>query len=209
MLTKKKSKRTAAAGLLVAAHLLAGCGDDGAATGEAAVPGAGGAPGGGSGSSGDAGFSGAAGVAMAGGGTGGAGVGGERGGGMAGAAGERGGAGGGGAGNADVRAWSRGFGEGMVLGLQFDLGDTFDRLLEEVTLPLGQGDLFVLYTDGISEAMNRDGDCFGDQRLVDLAERYADLPSNDLQQHILDEVHTFAGDAAQHDDMTMVLVKVN
>jgi serine phosphatase RsbU (regulator of sigma subunit) len=99
--------------------------------------------------------------------------------------------------------------EGMVLGLQFDLGDTFDRLLEEVTLPLGRGDLFVLYTDGISEAMNPNGDCFGDQRLVDLAERYADLSSNDLQRHILDEVHTFAGDAAQHDDMTMVLVKIN
>ena len=67
--------------------------------------------------------------------------------------------------------------EGMVLGLQFDLGDTFDRLLEEVTLPLGRGDLFVLYTDGISEAMNLQGDCFGDQRLVDLAERHADLGS--------------------------------
>ena len=46
---------------------------------------------------------------------------------------------------------------------------TFSRLLEEVTLPLGRGDLFVLYTDGISEAMNVDGDCFGDARLADLA----------------------------------------
>jgi sigma-B regulation protein RsbU (phosphoserine phosphatase) len=99
--------------------------------------------------------------------------------------------------------------EGMVLGLQFDLGDTFDRLLEEVTLPLGPGDLFVLYTDGISEAMNAQGDCFGDQRLVELAERNADLPSDDLRERILTEVHTFAGNAAQHDDMTMVLLKID
>ncbi len=99
--------------------------------------------------------------------------------------------------------------EGMVLGLQFDLGDTFDRLLEEVTLPLGRGDLFMLYTDGISEAMNPEGDCFGDQRLVELAQRHADLTSDDLQARILSEVHTFAGDAAQHDDMTMVLLKIN
>src|SRR5262245_17046381 len=99
--------------------------------------------------------------------------------------------------------------EGMVLGLQFDLGDTFDRLLEEVTLPLGRGDLFVLYTDGISEAMNLQGDYFGDQRLVELAERNADLKSDDLCERILSEVHTFAGDAAQHDDMTMVLLKIN
>jgi sigma-B regulation protein RsbU (phosphoserine phosphatase) len=99
--------------------------------------------------------------------------------------------------------------EGMVLGLQFDLGDTFDRLLEEVTLPLGRGDLFVLYTDGISEAMNPAGDCFGDHRLVELAERHRDLTSDDLRERILSEVHTFAGEAAQHDDMTMVLVKIN
>ena len=99
--------------------------------------------------------------------------------------------------------------DGMVLGLQFDLGDTFDRILEEVTLPLGRGDLFVLYTDGISEAMNAQGDCFGDQRLVDLAELNADLKLDDLRACILDEVHAFAGDAAQHDDMTMVLLKID
>jgi sigma-B regulation protein RsbU (phosphoserine phosphatase) len=100
--------------------------------------------------------------------------------------------------------------EGMVLGLQFDLGDTFDRLLEEVTLPLGRGDLFVFYTDGISEAMNPQGDCFGDHRLVELAQRNADLTSlDDLRERILSEVHTFAGNAAQHDDMTMVLLKIN
>ena len=99
--------------------------------------------------------------------------------------------------------------EGMVLGLQFDLGDTFDRVLEEVTLPLGRGDLFVFYTDGISEAMNAQGDCFGDQRLVDLAELNADLKSDDLRACILGEVHAFAGDAAQHDDMTMVLLKID
>jgi serine phosphatase RsbU (regulator of sigma subunit) len=99
--------------------------------------------------------------------------------------------------------------EGMVLGLQFDLGDTFDRILEEVTLPLGRGDLFVLYTDGISEAMNAQGDCFGDQRLVDLAELNADLKSDELRACILGEVHAFAGDAAQHDDMTMVLLKMD
>ena len=99
--------------------------------------------------------------------------------------------------------------EGMVLGLQLDLGDTFDRLLEEVTLPLGRGDLFLLYTDGISEAMNEQGDCFGDQRLVDLAERNADLKSDDQCERILSDVHAFAGAAAQHDDMTMVLLKMD
>jgi len=57
--------------------------------------------------------------------------------------------------------------------------------------------------------MNMHGDCFGDQRLVDLAECNADLASDDLRDHILSEVRAFAGDAAQHDDMTMVLLKIH
>jgi sigma-B regulation protein RsbU (phosphoserine phosphatase) len=98
--------------------------------------------------------------------------------------------------------------EGMVLGLQLDIGDAFARLLEEITLPLGRGDLFVLYTDGVTEAMNTQGDYFGDARLVELAEQHADLASDELRERILREVHAFIGDAAQHDDMTMVLLKI-
>ncbi len=54
---------------------------------------------------------------------------------------------------------------GIVLGLQLDTGDLFAQLLPETTIPLGPGDLFLFYTDGLSEAMNPDGDCFGDERL--------------------------------------------
>jgi sigma-B regulation protein RsbU (phosphoserine phosphatase) len=98
--------------------------------------------------------------------------------------------------------------DGMVLGLQFDTGEVFSRTLEELTLPLGPGDLFLLYTDGISEAMNVDGDYFGDTRLADLAHQHADLSSDELSARILGEVKAFAGAAAQHDDMTMVLLKI-
>jgi sigma-B regulation protein RsbU (phosphoserine phosphatase) len=98
--------------------------------------------------------------------------------------------------------------DGMVLGLALDTGDMFTRVLEEMTVPLGDGDLFVLYTDGISEAMNTEGDCFGDARLAELACEHADLGSSELRERILGEVHRFAGSAAQHDDMTMVLVKI-
>ncbi len=99
--------------------------------------------------------------------------------------------------------------DGMVLGLQFDTGEVFSRTLEELTLPFGAGDLFLLYTDGISEAMNPDGDYFGDARLADLAQQHADLSSDELSARILGEVKAFAGTAAQHDDMTMVLLKID
>jgi serine phosphatase RsbU (regulator of sigma subunit) len=98
--------------------------------------------------------------------------------------------------------------DGMVLGLLLDDAQTFSRLLEEVTLPLGPGDVFLLYTDGISEAMNAEGDCFGDARLAELVGRHADLPSDELRERILRDVGVFAGSAPQQDDMTMVLLRV-
>ena len=98
--------------------------------------------------------------------------------------------------------------DGMVLGLQLDEGRTFNRLLEEVTVPLGRGDLFALYTDGLTEAMNSEGDCFGDTRLADLIARHADLPADQLRERILREIDAFTGSALQQDDMTMVLLRV-
>ncbi len=98
--------------------------------------------------------------------------------------------------------------DGMVLGLKFDRGELFASLLEEVTLPLGAGDLFVLFTDGISEAMNAAEDLFGENRLSTLIEEHADLPFDELRERILREVRAFTGEPGPHDDMTLILVKV-
>ena len=98
--------------------------------------------------------------------------------------------------------------DGLVLGLQLDEGRTFNRLLEEVTIPLGRGDLFVLYTDGLSEAMNSDGDCFGDSRLATLIGQHADLAADELRERILREIDVFTDSALQQDDMTMVVLRV-
>ncbi|MGH9146582.1 MAG: PP2C family protein-serine/threonine phosphatase, partial [Vicinamibacterales bacterium] len=98
--------------------------------------------------------------------------------------------------------------DGMVLGLRIDRGERFERLLEEVTIPLTSGDLFVLFTDGISEAMNAQSDCFGEGRLGQLVEEHSHLSSEELRERILREIQTFVGAADQHDDMTMILLKV-
>ena len=52
--------------------------------------------------------------------------------------------------------------DGLVVGLKLDDGTLFDSLLEEVTVPFVPGDLVVLFTDGISEMMNPEQDCFGE-----------------------------------------------
>ena len=98
--------------------------------------------------------------------------------------------------------------DGMVLGLKLDDGTRFNQALEEVTLPLEAGDLFVLFTDGISEAMNAAEDLFGESRLGRLIEEHADLPFDELRERILREVRAFTGEPGPHDDMTLILIKV-
>ena len=98
--------------------------------------------------------------------------------------------------------------DGLVLGLKLDNGETFERLLEEETLPLRAGDLYLFFTDGISEAMNRQDDCFGEARLGELAASHAHLSSDEVRERVLREIAAFVGDAPQHDDMTMILLKV-
>ena len=99
--------------------------------------------------------------------------------------------------------------DGMVLGLNLDNGEMFERLLEEQTIPFNEGDIFVLFTDGISEAMNDADDCFGEDRLGKIVEEHSHLPSDELRERILREIAAFVGDAPQHDDMTMILLRID
>jgi serine phosphatase RsbU (regulator of sigma subunit) len=98
---------------------------------------------------------------------------------------------------------------GMVVGLRIDgAAEKFEALLEEDTIELGLGDVIVLYTDGITEAMNSDSDLFGDARLGSIVEEHGHLESGELRERILREIEAFVGGADQHDDMTMILLKV-
>jgi serine phosphatase RsbU (regulator of sigma subunit) len=98
--------------------------------------------------------------------------------------------------------------DGLVLGLKIDDGERFESLLEEVTQPLGVGDVVLLFTDGVTEAMNEVGEPFGEERLAALVEEHADLPLEELRERILREIRAFVGGAGLHDDLTLVLLKV-
>jgi sigma-B regulation protein RsbU (phosphoserine phosphatase) len=99
--------------------------------------------------------------------------------------------------------------DGLVLGLRIDDGERFASLLAEVTLRILPGDLLVLFTDGISEAMNEHADCFGETQLAELVEEHGHLPIGELRERILREITAFVGGAPQHDDMTMILLKMD
>jgi sigma-B regulation protein RsbU (phosphoserine phosphatase) len=73
---------------------------------------------------------------------------------------------------------------------------------------LRTGDVLILFTDGISEAMNKQGEEFSDKILEELALSIANENSNEILNKIKNEVQKFTAGTLQSDDMTMVVVKV-
>jgi sigma-B regulation protein RsbU (phosphoserine phosphatase) len=66
----------------------------------------------------------------------------------------------------------------------------------------------VFYTDGIVEAMSPDEELFGFERLEDAVRGSTDLSAQELLDKILDQVNTFAAGADQHDDITVIIIKI-
>jgi sigma-B regulation protein RsbU (phosphoserine phosphatase) len=84
-----------------------------------------------------------------------------------------------------------------------------DAIYEECRLLLEPGDLLLAYTDGISEALNLQDQEWGEERMVAAAR--ARLPENasTILRHIVTEADRFAATAPQHDDMTLLLMKLD
>jgi sigma-B regulation protein RsbU (phosphoserine phosphatase) len=84
-----------------------------------------------------------------------------------------------------------------------------EAIYEECHLLLKPGDLLLAYTDGISEALNLQDQEWGEERM--LAAARARLPENasTILRHIVTEADRFAATAPQHDDMTLLLMKLD
>ena len=95
---------------------------------------------------------------------------------------------------------------GIALGL--DSGKVFNTSIREMSIQYEPGDVFIFYTDGFSEAVNKRNEEFGDERLMKAAQNYNDLSASDLLNGIINETNAFTGRTAQRDDMTMVVVKI-
>ncbi len=94
------------------------------------------------------------------------------------------------------------------IGLGLDSGERFEEILEEAEVALEPGDVFLFFTDGLSEAMNAGAELFGEARLRRILEQGEALESEQMKERILSEVRGFVGDAAPQDDLTLVLLKV-
>jgi sigma-B regulation protein RsbU (phosphoserine phosphatase) len=83
-----------------------------------------------------------------------------------------------------------------------------DWKYEEHTIQVLPGDLFVIYTDGITEAHNVDNVEFGEEQLKRVIMNYRHRPCEDIQARILKTVHDFSRGAEQFDDQTVVVGRV-
>ena len=81
-------------------------------------------------------------------------------------------------------------------------------------LPYGQseqtiepGDCLVLYSDGVTDAQNADGEEFGEDRLFDTLRSVAGQPAQTILDHVFDDLDAFVADALQFDDITVLVVR--
>ena len=99
---------------------------------------------------------------------------------------------------------------GMPLGVP-SLETSFEDRLEEMTLELQEGDLLFMFTDGITEANNRDGQYYGMDRLTrfmkaQLADQ-PDIPVKAIRANLIAELDDFAGLQGPTDDITFIVAR--
>ena len=95
--------------------------------------------------------------------------------------------------------------EGIGVGLE--RGSVFKKTLSEQKIDYHPGDVFVFYTDGLSEARNRQGDEYGYDRLCTIVETNSDLSIEQIKEKVIDSILEFLDGENLADDLTLVLVK--
>lgn len=96
----------------------------------------------------------------------------------------------------------------MDLGFPIGLVEDIDSWVKHVDIELQSGDGVVLYTDGITEAENKDGEMYGLDRLCNIVSQY--WPNNEsevVKQAVIDDVIKHIGKQTVYDDITLVVMK--
>ncbi len=92
---------------------------------------------------------------------------------------------------------------GMVLGV---LGDA---VYKRETIALQPGDLLLVFTDGVTEAVNTEGDLYGEEALSALVASVLDLSPAEILDAVVEDVRRHAGQAPQADDITLIVARVS
>jgi sigma-B regulation protein RsbU (phosphoserine phosphatase) len=88
------------------------------------------------------------------------------------------------------------------------IGTFLDGPYEQETIQLQSGDTLVVYTDGVTEALNPADVEFGEEKLRSIVVESLQLPARELAARVIAKVLEWQGRASQHDDITLIIVKV-
>jgi sigma-B regulation protein RsbU (phosphoserine phosphatase) len=97
--------------------------------------------------------------------------------------------------------------QGMGLGL--DCEQLFNSNLDETEMDIKHDNLFLFYSDGLSEAMNPNKEEYGIERILKMLEETRNNRSKIINENLFNSVNDFRKSAEQNDDVTYVIVKVN
>ncbi len=94
---------------------------------------------------------------------------------------------------------------GMAVGI--DSGDVFDRITRDFSLELERDDCLIFYTDGVTEALDAEGDEFGLERMMESVRESADKGASAIISRITEDVRNFVGSQPQNDDITLIAIR--
>ena len=94
---------------------------------------------------------------------------------------------------------------GMVVGI--DSGSVFDRITVDFSVPLEPNDCLVLYTDGVTETLNSEGDEYGVERMMQSVRASANDGASAIVKTIIEDVREFTGSVPQNDDITVIAIR--
>ena len=94
---------------------------------------------------------------------------------------------------------------GMVVGI--DSGNVFDRITGDFAVPLERDDCLVLYTDGVTEALDAEGNEFGLERTIQSVRASATDGAQAIVKQVINDVRNFTGSHPQNDDITLIAIR--
>ena len=93
------------------------------------------------------------------------------------------------------------------IGLGLSNSSLFDRALTLESIDLSPADILILYSDGITEAMNSQNEEFGIERLISILDQQHLSPASQIIDAIQVQLTAFLGDLSPQDDQTLVVLK--
>ena len=94
------------------------------------------------------------------------------------------------------------------IGVALDSSGIFNKTLQECEIKWHDQDLFLFFTDGLTEARDSDKNEYGEDRVIEIVKKCRKLNVEAIQKNIIQDVTEFIGETSQHDDLSLICTKI-